>query len=59
MALYLGVVNDGTFITSDGYTLQDSNGLSLYASPETTKWKIIINNIVYNLNVDLDFKDGE
>lgn len=59
MALYLGVNNDGSFVSSDGNRLQDSNGLSLYALPETSEWKIIINNIAYYVNVNLGTKESE
>jgi hypothetical protein len=40
MAVYLGISNNGTFVSSDGYTLQDSDGLSLTALPATSKLKI-------------------
>ena len=59
MAVYLGIVNDGTFITSDGYRLQDINDVYLYATQATDKWKIIIDNVVYRVNVNLSLKDGE
>ena len=59
MAIYLGIVNDGTFVTADGYSLQDSNGLSLCALQASDKWKIIIDNVVYRVNVNLSLKDGE
>lgn len=59
MALYLGVTNNGTFVSSDGYTLQDSNGLYLVALPETSKLKIILNGVSYRLNVKLPEKESE
>ena len=59
MAVYLGVVNDGKFVSLDGYTLQDSNGLTLYALQTSDKYKIIIDNVVYRVNVNLSLKDGE
>ena len=59
MAIYLGIVNDGTFITSDGYRLQDSTGLYLSALHASDKWKVIIDNVVYRVNVNLSLKDGE
>ena len=59
MAVYLGITNDGTFISSDGYSLQDSNGLYLTAMPTTDKWKVILNNVVYNMNVNLTKKETE
>lgn len=59
MALYLGLSNDGTFVSSDGYILQDINGLFLTAIPTTDKWKIIIDNVVYRLNINLDLKEDK
>lgn len=59
MAVYLGVTNNGTFISSDGYKLQDSNGSLLTATPSSDKLKIILNNIVYNVNVNLIKKEAE
>lgn len=59
MALYLGVINNGTFVSSDGYALQDSNGISLIALPETSKLKIMLNGVVYRLNVKLPEKESE
>lgn len=52
MAVYLGIKNDGTFITADNYRLQDVNGLSLNAFPVSDKLKIILNNTVYNVNLN-------
>ena len=59
MALYLGVSNNGTFVSSDGYTLQDSSGLSLSALPAESKWKIILNGVTYHSNVNLKTKESE
>lgn len=59
MAVYLGAINNGSFITSDGYRLHDSNGVSLSATSTITKWNIVIDNIVYRANVNLSLKDGE
>lgn len=59
MALYLGIANNGNFVSSDGYTLQDSNSLSLTALPMIVKRKIVINNIVYRVNVKLPEKESE
>ena len=59
MAVYLGVSNNGTFVSSDGYTLQDSDGLSLMALPATTKLKVILNGIVYRVNINLPTKESE
>ena len=58
MALYLGT-NNGVFVSLEGYVLQDSNGVSLIALPMADTRKIIINNIVYRLNVELSEKEGE
>ena len=54
MAIYLGIKNDGTFTTSDGYRLQDSNGSLLIAMPMSEKLKIMINDVVYRLNLKED-----
>lgn len=59
MAVYLGVVNNGTFVSSDGYALQDSNGISLSALPFTNKLKVIINGVAYRVNVNLPKKERE
>ena len=59
MAVYLGIVNDGTFVSSDGYTLKDSNGITLHAMQEVSRYKVVIDNIVYRVNVNLSSKDGE
>jgi hypothetical protein len=59
MALYLGIANNGTFVSSDGYALQDSNSLSLTALPATSKLKIILNGVAYRVNVKLPEKESE
>ena len=60
MALYLGTSNKGHLMSSDGYRLQDSNGLYLTALSTTTgKLKIILNGVVYRLNVKLPAKESE
>ena len=59
MALYLGLTNNGTFISSDGYRLQDSNNYALYASQASNKWKIVLNNVTYHLNVKSNTKESE
>ena len=59
MALYLGVTNNGTFVSSDGYALQDSNGLYLVALPNTSKLRIMLNGVAYRLNVKLPEKESE
>ena len=51
MAIYLGIKNDGTFTTSDGYILQDANGVPLLAMAVPDKWKIIINGVAYRVNL--------
>ena len=59
MALYLGVTNNGVFVSSDGYVLQDSNSLYLMALPATTKFKIMLNGVAYHLNIELPVKESE
>lgn len=59
MAVYLGLSNNGTFVSSDGYALQDSNGLFLTALPSTSKLKIILNGVAYRLNIELPVKESE
>lgn len=59
MAIYLGIANDGTFVSSDGYSLRDANDLSLYAMQASDKWKIILNGVVYRMNVNLTQKEAE
>lgn len=57
MAVYLGIGNNGTFVTSDGYRLQDVNEMSLTAQPMISKLNVVINGVVYRVNANL--KDGE
>lgn len=59
MAVYLGVVNNGTFVSSDGYALQDSNGISLTALSATSKLKIVLNGVAYHVNINLPNKESE
>lgn len=59
MAMYLGVSNNGTFVSSDGYKLQDNDGLSLSALPANGKLKIILNGVVYRFNIKLPEKESE
>lgn len=59
MALYLGIINNGSFVSSDGYSMQDLDGLSLYALSDSSKQKININGVVYRLNIKLPKKEGE
>ena len=59
MAVYLGVGNNGSFVTSDGHTLIDTDGLTLTAYPSVSKYKVILNNVVYRINVNLNKKEGE
>lgn len=59
MAVYLGVINNGAFVSSDGYTLQDVNSSSLNASPSTNKFRITLNGVPYRLNVKLPVKESE
>lgn len=53
MALYLGIKSDGTILSSDGYKLRDANDVLLYAMTSVDKWKIMINDIEYRLNINL------
>ena len=53
------MTNNGTFVTADGYSLQDSNDTLLSAMPASTNYKIIIDNVAYRINVNLDLKDGD
>ena len=59
MAIYLGITHDGALISSDGYILQDTNGMTLYALQTSAQYKIIMDNVVYRVNVLLSLKDGE
>lgn len=59
MAIHLGMPNDGTFISSDGYSMKDSEGVSLNAMQASDKWKIVLNNVVYHINVKLPTKESE
>lgn len=59
MGVYLGIDNDGSFVSSDGYILQGFNNLSLTALPSSTKQKIILGNVVYRLNINLLTKESE
>lgn len=60
MALYLGASNNDRLMSSDGYILQDSNGLYLIAlSTTTNKLKIILDGVVYRLNVKFPEKESE
>ena len=59
MAIYLGISNNGSFVSLDDYALQDVNNLYLYAQPESSKWKIMLNNVLYRVNIDLDTKESE
>jgi hypothetical protein len=59
MAIYLGIVNDGTFVSSDGYSLRDANNISLYAEQASDKWKVILNGVAYRVKVNLDTKESE
>jgi hypothetical protein len=59
MAIYLGIVNDGTFVSSDGYSLRDSNNISLYAEQASDRWKVILNGVAYRVKVNLDTKESE
>ena len=53
MALYLGIKSDGTILSSDGYKLRDANDVLLSAMTSVDKWKIMINDVEYRLNINL------
>ena len=59
MAVYLGISNNGQFISSDGYALHDSDSVYLTALPLTTKFKITLNGVAYRVNVKLPVKESE
>ena len=59
MAVWLGSDNIGNFVSSDGYTLQDSNSMPLMALPLSSKKKIILGNITYRVNIILPAKESE
>ena len=59
MAVYLGITNNGTFVSSDGYTLYDSDNLALSATAATSKLKVVVNGVVYRFNIKLPAKESE
>lgn len=59
MAIYTGIDSNGIFVSSDGFRLQDANGSDLLATPSNHKWKLIINNISYNVNYIFYDKESE
>lgn len=59
MAIYLGIANDGTFASSEGYALYDSDGLYLKAMYTLGKLKVILNGVTYNVNVKFSEKESE
>lgn len=56
MALCAGLKNSDAFVTSDGYVLQDADGLYLSILSVVDKRKIIINNVAYRVMVDFNLK---
>lgn len=59
MALCAGLKNSDAFVSLDDYVLQDSEGVYLSVLSVVDKRKIIINNVVYRVMVNLDLKEGE
>lgn len=59
MAVYLGIGQDGTFVTSDGYALHDTDGLRLTAMYTIGKLKVILNGTTYRVNVKFSEKESE
>ena len=59
MGVYHGISSNGMFVTADNYGLQDLDGKSLSSQPSTDKWNIVIDNIVYRLNIDLNTKESD
>ena len=58
MAVYLGS-SGNAFVSLDGYALVDYNGVLLTATQSSNKFKIIIDNVVYRLNINLPIKESE
>lgn len=59
MAVYLGITNNGTFVSSDDYALYDSDNLALSATAATSKYKVVLNGVVYRFNIKLPAKESE
>lgn len=59
MGVYLGVINNGNFITADDYKLLDSNNILLLALSAVNKFKINLNNVEYHVNIKLPAKESE
>ena len=59
MAVYLGISNNGQFVSSDGYILHDSDSVHLTALPLTTKFKIILNGVACHVNIELPTKESD
>lgn len=59
MALCAGLKNSDAFVSLDNYVLQDSDGFYLSVLSVVDKRKVIIDNVVYRIMVNLDLKEGE
>jgi hypothetical protein len=59
MSLHLGIVNNGSFVSADGYKLQDSTGTHLSATFLVNKLKVMINGVIYSFKVKLPKKESE
>jgi hypothetical protein len=59
MSLQLGIASNGSFVTADGYKLQDSNGTHLSAAYIVNKFKVMINGVIYSFKVKLPKKESE
>jgi hypothetical protein len=52
MPLYLGIANNGTFVSADDYSLQDSNGEHLDAEQLINKLKIFLDGTQCRLTIN-------
>lgn len=59
MAICVGLKNDGAFVSADNYILHDANDEPLSVLSVVDKRKIIINNVVYRVMVNLNLKESE
>lgn len=59
MAVCVGLKSNDTFVSADGYIIQSSDDLYLSILSIADKRKIVINNIVYRVMVDLNLYKKE
>ena len=59
MALYLGLINNGIFVSADNYNLKDINDVYLTALPSTNKLKVNLNGVAYRLKIELPVKESD